>query len=1171
MLVGLNTKFANDRCNGRESCRTYCYSDGRAIGPDEAPQITLGRLALGARSPAVQVNNGKLLLSASDLVSFLGCRHATFLDLKAWHGGFKSPEQHDPHAELLQQKGLEHEAAYLERLRSQGLTVETIAANVSLEDRVAATRAAMQRGFDIIYQGALLGRPWHGYSDFLRKVNVPSRLGTWSYIVLDTKLSRTAKPSHVIQLGVYATLIEQEQDVVPAKVGVLLGDGTEILLRTHDYAHYMQAAADRMVRFTEAPPAASLPEPCAQCLYCRWQPVCDDEWQGNGHLSLVANIRATQIRSLRDTGISTIDGLAAYAGPSVKDMPDAVLNRLRSQAALQVAKRKDNQNRHEILPVEQGRGFCRVPRPDPRDLFFDMEGDPLIVGGLEYLFGFISGPADKPVFKAFWAHDREEEKEAFEDAIDFMVARVKANSAAHIYHYASYEASALKRLSIFHGTREAELDDLLRRRKFIDLYRVVSEGVRVSEPSYSIKNMEVFYMPKREGEVKTAGQSVVVYENWRKLQDPALLAEIEDYNRIDCVSTLLLRDWLLTIRPKTAAWFSAADAAAQEDEKAEDRKAAEQRTTAMHAALMRCGTAGTAALADLLEFHRREDKPVHWAMFDRQYRPEDELIDDAECLGGLHDVGVPPAPIKQSFIYTFGFPAQDFKLRDEDKPLLSETLLPAGEVVEIDEKARRIQLKRSKKSGALPARFSLLPPKPIGSTVLRDAIFRVAEAASRNSGAYRAVRDLLEKTPPRLSGGANLAALQGDEVARTTAAVSALDQSYLVIQGPPGAGKTYTSGRAIVALLKAGKRIGVASNSHKAINNLLAEVEAVALALGFNVRGIKKSSKENQFFAGVMIKNSTENSDIAGHQLIAGTAWLFARPDLDQHVDYLFVDEAGQVSLANIVAMGTSARNLVLVGDQMQLGQPMKGAHPGKSGSSSLEFVLEQMPTVPPHLGIFLPTSRRLHPAVCGFISAAFYEDRLEPAPGNDVQRLVLSSSPHDALKSAGLSFVEVRHEGCAQRSDEEASAVKAIVESLLKQRWIDRDGVEQPVGLEDILVVTPYNMQVANLEAVLPAGTKIGTVDKFQGQEAPVVVLSMTTSSAEEMPRDHEFLFSRNRLNVGISRAQGLAVIVASPRLLEVPCQTIEQVQLVNALCWAEAYARAPSAGPQTKPARVA
>jgi predicted RecB family nuclease len=1125
---------------------------------------------VGAKGDVLQIRGDGLLLSASDLVAFLGCRHATWLDLRALHGGPKAPQQVDPQTELLRQKGLEHERAYLERLASQGLSVESIPASLTPDDRVAATLAAMRRGADVIYQGALLGEPWHGYSDFLRKVDVPSALGAWSYIVLDTKLSRTAKPSHVIQLGVYALLLEDVQGIMPLTVGVLLGDGTEAVLRTHDYTYYMRAAAERLLRFAAEPPASSAPEPCAQCQYCRWRPVCEAEWEKADHLSLVANMRSSQAKHLREAGIATVAGLAAYAGSSVKGVPDAVLKRLKSQAALQVAKRKDGRNRHEILAVEPGRGFCRLPRPDPGDLFFDMEGDPLIPGGLEYLFGFTLGPGSAPPFRAFWAHTREEEKQAFERAVDFMVAQLAARPSAHIYHYASYEASAIKRLSIVHGAREAEVDELLRSRKLVDLYRVVTEGVRVSEPRYSIKNIESFYMAGRTGDVRTAGESVVVYERWRKLQDPALLAEIEEYNRVDCVSTGLLRDWLLSIRPDAATWFSAMTAAG-EDEKAAERQQAEQRTERMRAALARCHAPGAGTLADLLEFHRREAKPEFWAMFDRQYRPEEDLIEDADCLGGVHAIGVAPVPVKQSFVFTFGFPAQDFKIRDEDRPLLSESLDPAGEVVDIDEETRRIQIKRGRKSGALPQRFSLLPPKPIKTDNQKAAIFRVADAVCRGDGRYKAVRSLLDKAHPRLLGGRVLQDLATDPLARAISATTALDESYLLIQGPPGAGKTYTSACAIVALLEAGKRVGVASNSHKAVNTLLAEVETVALSRGLRFRGIKKSSKEAQFYEGTMIANTMENEDVPGYQLIGGTAWLFCREELDQHLDYLFVDEAGQVSLGNIVAMGTCARNLVLVGDQMQLGQPLKGAHPGETGLSALEYVLGAKPTVPPEMGVFLPASRRMHPDVCRFISAAFYEGRLEPESGNERQRLVLAAEAHPALRASGLSFVEVDHVGCTQRSDEEAVVISDIVASLTDQRWVNRDGVEKQIGIPDILVVTPYNMQVANLEGALPAGIKIGTVDKFQGQQAPVVVLSMTTSSAEEMPREHEFLFSRNRLNVAISRAQGLAIVVASRRLLEVPCRTVEQVKLVNALCWAEAYSRtqAPSRGPPERISR--
>lgn len=1101
-----------------------------------------------------------LLFSASDLVTFMGCRHATWLDATSARSGTRPPEIADAHTELLQQRGLEHERAYLQELIESGLTVDTIPAEGSIDERAAATQAAMMRGADIIYQGALIDRPWHGYSDFLRRVEIPSSLGAWSYVVIDTKLARSAKASHALQLGVYARLLGAEQGTLPPTLHVRLGNGAEASLQTSDCSHYIGAAMHRFEQFVASPPSASEPEPCAQCQYCHWSEACAARWSEVDHLSGVANMRSTQARYLREAGISTIDGLAALNGAKVKGLAPAIVDRLSNQARLQVAKRRDGQDRYEVLPIEAGRGFCRLPKPNTGDIYFDMEGDPLYPGGLEYLFGFVTGPASAPVFTPFWAHDREQEKRAFEQAVDFMVQRLAEHPDAHVYHYAAYEASALKRLSTLHATREAEIDDLLRRGKLVDLYRVVAEGVRVSEPRYSIKNLEVFYMQKRAGEVKTAGDSVVMYERWRELQDPDLLADIADYNRVDCVSTVMLRDWLLGIRPASASWY-AASASGIDDAKAQKRETAERRTTNLADRLLRSSEPAAAMLADLLEFHRREAKPDYWAMFDRQMRPDEDLIEDAECLGGLTAAQVPQGvPDKQSLIFTYDYPAQDTKIREDDKPLCSDTLRPAGEVVLHDEKARRIQLRRGKKSGPLPRALSLVPSGPIETTTIKDAIFRVAEAVCDDNGRYAAVRALLAKAQPRLAGGAPLAGLSGDPLARAISAVEALDQSYLVIQGPPGAGKTYTSARAIVSLLQKGKRVGIASNSHKAINKLLEEVEAVALSRGASFRGIKKSSKESQFFDGINVGNTTDNAAVPGHQLIAGTAWLFSRADLDTSLDYLFIDEAGQVALANVVGMGTSAKNIVLVGDQAQLGQPIKGSHPGESGLSALEFVLRDHATVPDDLGIFLPTSRRMHPDVCGFISEAFYEGRLEAATGNERQSLVLGAERHEAIKQSGLSFVDVDHTGCGQRSEEEAAIVNWLVDSLLEQSWIDRDGATRKLTLGDILVVTPYNMQVACLEGVLPAGARVGTVDKFQGQEAPVVIVSMTTSSAEEMPRDHEFLFSRNRLNVAVSRAQGLAIVIASSRLLEVPCKTIEQIKLVNALCWAKDYAGRPS-----------
>jgi superfamily I DNA and/or RNA helicase len=352
--------------------------------------------------------------------------------------------------------------------------------------------------------------------------------------------------------------------------------------------------------------------------------------------------------------------------------------------------------------------------------------------------------------------------------------------------------------------------------------------------------------------------------------------------------------------------------------------------------------------------------------------------------------------------------------------------------------------------------------------------------------------------------------------------------------------------------------VGVASNSHKAINNLLAEVEKEALKRQVSFRGVKKCSEEEHRLNGSLINDVFENPEVSAgnYDLIAGTAWLFARPEFDRSLDTLFVDEAGQVSIANVVAMGTSSRNIVLVGDQMQLSQPIKGAHPGESGQSALEFILGDAATVSPDRGIFLPITRRMNPDVCRFISEAVYEGRLHAEDTNAAQRLVLASDADPAFKATGISWVPVVHRDCSQKSEEEAAKIGELYTSLLGQRWTNKDGVTEAIGAADILIVSPYNMQVNLLKSVLPVGARVGTVDKFQGQEAAVVLVSMTTSTAEDVSRGLEFLYSRNRLNVAISRARCLAVVVASPALLEAPCNSIEQMKLVNTLCFVKAYA---------------
>ena len=1111
----------------------------------------------------------RLLLSAGDLNSFLGCRHATNLARRLLDGEPIEKGPADATLELVQRRGLAHEAAFLRTLEAEGRQVVVIPDGRNLEARVDATTAAMQQGAQVIFQGALARGRWHGFADFLVRVEQPSNLGPWCYEVVDTKLASRAKASHAVQLALYADLVEAVQGVPPPALRVRLGTGREEVLRPADFVHYTRQAGKRLEDFLAQTERQTAAEPCGHCSLCDFSARCEAEWEAADHLSLVANIRGNQMRRLRATGVETAAALAALPEDQrIPGLAPKTFVKLQSQALLQVQARKDGR-KLVVLEAPAGRGFARLPRPDQGDVFFDMEGDPLFPdGGLEYLFGaHVVGQA----FLPFWAHDRAGEKRAFEEFMDWLAAQFARHPDAHVYHYNHYEPTALKRLAMRHGTREAMLDDMLRRQRFVDLYVVVREQLRISEPRYSLKNVEKFFRAGRDGEVENAADSIVAYERFCDTGEVSILSEIEAYNKIDCISTGELRDWLLGLRPVDAPWFdpavAAPDAAAEERQRlAEVERAAI--TSAMLEGVPEAERPYRQLVAELCEFHRREQKPQWWAMFDRMDRDEEELIDDADCLGGLAADG--PCTIDGNFrVRAYSFPPQDTKLRNGDRPTIAATMEAAGKILDLDAEAGRVVLKRGAAKGDLPETLSLGPGMPVEDKVLRSAVRRFAASVARGDGRFRAVESILRRESPRIAGqapGAPILTEGEDSVAGAARAVALLERSHLFIQGPPGTGKTYTASRAAVALLRQGKRIGVSSHSHKAINNLLEGIEAAAKEAGFSFEGVKKASAGNteQAFDGEFITTITGNDDVGEDaQLIAGTAWLFAREEQELALDVLFVDEAGQVSLANLVAMGTAARNIVLVGDQQQLGQPIQGAHPDGTSVSALEHLLQGMATVPPDRGIFLDTSFRMHPSLCGWVSEAVYDGRLRAHPSAAGQALLLAPGAPAPLDPHGLRFLTVQHAGRTQSCPEEAQEVARLWHALMGQRWTDRHGEELVVGPEDVLVVAPYNVQVNLIRRLLPEGARVGTVDKFQGQEAPVVLVSMTTSSGEDLPRDIAFLFSRNRLNVAVSRAKCLAVLLASPRLLEVECGKVQDLALVNTLCSAYAWQAAAGAEP--------
>lgn len=1134
--------------------------------------------------------NGATLFSASDLVNFLECEHTTTLGLLDLVTPLERAES-DEASKLIQDKGFAHEGAFLDTLKERGVRVAEIAHQLPAEAAARATLEAMKGGHDIIFQAAFLAAPFFGRADFLRRIDGRSRFGQWQYEVMDTKLARNVKAKFVTQLCFYSDLLADAQGAEPRSMHLVLGDGTEKNFRFANYSRYFRQLRARFTEFARSGQTDTYPERCDHCQFCDWRNLCQQRWLDDDYLNQVAGIRRDQIPKLKAQGVPTVAALASLGeNVVVPKMQSDTLTRLRAQAALQLHRRRTGQPKVELLALDpdERRGFYRLPEPSAGDIFFDMEGDPLEEGGLEYLFGvwYRDDQAGAQfTFKPFWAHNRAEEKAAFEALIDFIIDRRQKFPDSHVYHYAPYEPTALKRLMSLHGSREAQVNGLLRDRVLVDLYAVVREALRTSEKGLSIKDIECFYMEKRRGEVLDAGASIVQYERWRTTGDQGALEAIKKYNEDDCRSTQLLRDWLLGMRPPGLRWFSLASHEETGAEGKENDRQPSQRTVELEAGLARLKPLLLAGMAEdappqdsdehlrqltsqLLDFHRRCANPEWWAVFARQEMTEEELIEDFECLGGLRADGKPPKPEKRSLLYGYSYPEQDTKLRPGKVVRRADTTETLGTITSLDEDERRVEIKVSAKRGAPPPTLSIGPEGPIDTDALRKAVWRFAESVIADDGRFGAVRAFLRKDPPKLGRGSTSfpRARDSNFPERVYNAVSDLDESYLFIQGPPGAGKTTCGSELIVRLLAAGKRVGVTSNSHKAVNNLLDAILKVAREKGVRFEGAKKSSAsdpETEVAGGTMIQNVYGNADIVNgnDQLIAGTAWLFADPGLEGALDYLFVDEAGQVSLANLVTGGTSARNIVLLGDQMQLGQPIQGDHPGRSGESTLDYLLDGKATVPDDRGIFLATSWRMHPDVCRFISDAVYDGRLEPEPGNERQRLVLNERAHRALAPAGIRFLPAVHEGCSQRSEPEAVLVAEILASLVEQSFEDKEGRPHRMTLGDVLVVAPYNAQVNLLRAGLPEGARVGTIDKFQGQEAQVVIVSMTTSSGDFLPRNIEFLYDKNRLNVAVSRAKCLAVVLASPALLRIRCPTAEQMELVNTLCWLSEYSTQPAA----------
>ena len=1131
--------------------------------------------------------NDRWVISPRDLIAELECNHRLHLEWAVLNNLATAPDKEESEElELLAEQGKAHESKIAGELKVAGTFTDIGSPTFTHEGLQLLhnrTIEAIANGVETIYQATFYTDSFLGFADFLilnkdsQGNPLKDEQGRYIYDPVDAKSARSAKRAAVLQVAAYAAVMQEIGLATPLNVHLWLGGDNRWSASALDLIDlakfFIQRVRARIDGYTEAPAPAWAP-PRESCGRCRWSKQCDTGRHDAQDLSLIQGIRSSTRTTLVSNGITTLDQMALATDEQRPRAPREVSKEtfagLRDQAAIQV---KGRNSKKPIFEVRDATAFGLMPEKNDGDIWFDMEGDPFANNGdgLEYMFGFLYKSGTDYKFHTYDARSTAEEKVAFSDFINYVIERRKQYPDMHIYHYAAYEVSAMLRLAQRHGTLEFEVDKLIREGVFVDLYSIVRNAFRFSTESMSIKYIEkVYWDGNRDKEVSNAVGSVIQFEKalaLLHLGDEAgfnsILEEIKSYNKDDVDSTRQLDDWIRTqavannididsLRPAAAEKWDATDEVEREEPIAlqllngvpADRA---ERTPEQE---------GLALLSAAISFHHREARPAWWALFDR-------ALKDKEEMDSFNDVVVPtkveagPWTISgrqrnhRRFI-TVEAEGVDLShiLDHEHIPQLLYEFAPESfktiqgstrgfmdaSIIEIDGSQVVFEEIEKKSSGTWEdVPMAILPGAPIRTTsiekVLREGLG--GSTLVRRDGnlplfPQQAWCDLLLRRTPRQLSGALTSS--GNSVRDITASLIDSDNSYIAVQGPPGTGKTYVGAHVIAALAQAGWKIGVVAQSHAVVEHLMDSVKKINSEIKLAKKGQSAKSQPSYHVDDVATWAVGQNTGY----VIGGTVWTYSRDEVRfLGLDLIVIDEAGQFSLANSLAVVSAAKRVLLLGDPQQLPQVSQGKHPEPVNESVLAHILGNQKTMPAHLGYFLDTTFRLHPLIAKAVSRLQYEDRLH-ADARCSKRSLAGVSP-------GIHIVDVEHLGNTVTSIEEADELLRRIPELLGKSWtpVNSDGnpaTPGPLTEADILVVTGYNAQVRYLKSRLKSagyfGVKVGTVDKFQGQEAPVVFLSMVTSSSEDLPRGIEFLLSPNRLNVAISRAQWACYILRSPHL---------------------------------------
>jgi len=1134
----------------------------------------------------MQLIDGKLIYSASDLVGHSACNHMSSLSIAHRLGlADIKPDKAEGMAMLAGKRGTEHEKNVLARLIAEGKEIVDLSGMPAhtfeeLQRSAQATQDALESGAEVIYQGLFFDGQFLGYPDFLIRVNDSRYQRGFTYEVWDAKLKKSLTANAVIQLGAYARhLLALGFELAP-QMHVYLGDMNIESTEVDEIMPFIDSITESFelyLKETHTAPSPLWAPKVSACDMCKWKSTCAAGRESVRDLSLIAGMRGDTAKKLRSAGINTVEELSLA---SDEDRPKSIgadtFARLRAQARLQ--SQQDADPAHKVIyEAFSPTGLALLPTPNDGDIWFDMEGDPfaLAPNGLEYLFGAITYDTKTEVFKKFWAHNPAEEKSAFEDFVDWVEERRKKWEGLHIYHYASYERTRMGALAARYGTREEIIDNWFRSDLMIDLYKVVGRSIRISQRSYSIKKLEPLYDFERKEDIKTAGDSVVDYEDYLELIENGEAEKAQEkldgiaaYNLADCISTRELDVWLRERATELEVPYAIPHYRQPSDSPELEAEAAliddlsdgvpvdpKERTSNEQARALTAAGVG---------FHSREGRVQWWDHFhwieaeSSEWEGQDKVaaVTGAESTGWLDPIGKGRSMHREVSLEVEG--GEGLRIGKTQAMTAIFDVFPDGDLnsLKLFRYTKQVDVTRTSSGrvslahnqiksdplwDALPV--ALIASTPINSAPLHKGNVDAGQRAlaTKPDLPKLPVFDLLARRLPN-DGQVDLHPT-GDNIQDLVQALLQIENSYVAVQGPPGTGKTYTTAHVIKALVQQhGWRIGVVGQSHKVVENVLSAAIDAGLSASLIAKELKGSQTVGPWQKPVNIEDWVEGT--SGGILVAGTSWVFRRSGMLANglLDLLVVEEAGQYSLANTISTSMIAKRLLLVGDQQQLPQVSQGSHPEPVDESALAWLLNGQDVIDSKYGYFLGLSYRMSPELCEAVSQLSYKGELRSAPEVAVRKL-------DAIEP-GLHVITVDHSFNSTYSEEEAIEVLRLVKSMIGNTWTDKNGSRLLEG-SDIKVVAPFNAQVSLISQMLESAgisdVAVGTVDRFQGQEAPVVIMSMTTSSPDEVARGWNFVMSRNRLNVAISRAQWATYLIYSPSLTKVDVKTPEQIKLLS------------------------